>query len=72
MCYRLEKPPQLSTQPRRITSVGFRYSAAVARVASHASISESFQRVQPGVSITGLGNIGSVLTHRHGVERWTP
>lgn len=48
----------------------FRY-AALALEASQASISDSFQRVQPGVRRIGLGKVGSVLSQRRGVKWWT-
>jgi hypothetical protein len=40
--------------------------------ASQATRSSSFQRVQPGDSSTGLGNVESDFTHRQGVARATP
>jgi len=39
--------------------------------ASHASIEARLQRVQPGLSFFGLGNVGSVAAHRHTVGRLT-
>ena len=50
----------------------FAYAALLFLEASHASRSASFQRVQPGVRVTGAGKLGSDFAQRQGVERWTP